>query len=500
MLWLAVDEHPLPGQVISGRFRLERLLGQGGMGTVWEARHLSLETQIAIKFLNADLSRRRDVLARFGREATSAARIRSPHVVSILDSGFTDNGLGFIAMELLRGEDLGRRLTRFGKLTISETALLVTQVARGLAKAHSVNVVHRDLKPENIFVVDEDDAFVIKILDFGIAKSLAPEASTHKTDTGQILGTPLYMSPEQALGHEIDSRSDLYSLAVVAYRCLTGRPPFINPTAGQLIVAVGTQASPPPSQFNADLPSALDDWFAGALAKDPNERTWQRAHELAESFNRACGNALDGVPHPSDQLRSARPRQSYPPAPGSSETPVPSREEIATTVVAAQFQLSPGSRPARRSFVRRWAPGLGVVAVAGAVTAAFRGPVQPVQPAPAKASFSAALGKKSTPPSPTPKVQELPPESHSSSAPKTPPLTGKVTPKNAKPGQLLAALPSAIPRDAKANAVADPESTPAAGSEAPPIQEQPNARGGIVPALAPKPEPSGKLVIDRTPL
>lgn len=330
MLAAILDTPLQAGQVISGRFRLERLLGRGGMGTVWEARHLSLETQIAIKFLNADLSRRHDVLARFAREATSAARIRSPHVVGILDSGFTDDGRGFIAMELLRGEDLSRRLARFGRLTVNETSLLVAQVCRGLAKAHSVGVIHRDLKPENIFIVDEDDAFTIKILDFGIAKSIGPEASTHKTDTGQLLGTPLYMSPEQALGRPIDSRSDLYSLAVVAYRCLAGRPPFMYPAVGELIVAVSTHEAPPPSKFNSDLPPSLDAWFVTALHKDPGTRH-QNAVELAESFDLACGSARSNLKEPSD-LPQARPSWE-PLAPSETEDAVlPSREEAATTV------------------------------------------------------------------------------------------------------------------------------------------------------------------------
>ena len=384
MILLAVEEQLLPGQVILGRFRLERLLGRGGMGTVWEAHHLSLQTQIAIKFLNADLSRRHDVLARFAREATSAARIRSAHVVSILDSGFTDDGHGFIAMELLRGEDLGRRLARFGKLTTSETAALVTQIARGLTKAHAVSVVHRDLKPENIFIVDEDDAaFSVKILDFGIAKSIGPEASTHKTDTGQLLGTPLYMSPEQALGRSIDSRSDLYSLAVVAYRCLTGRLPFMFGAVGELIVAVSTHAPPAPSEFNAELTAAIDDWFAGMLVKDPARRSCQTANELAESFNRACGEAAEG-PFPSDLTRGTTSRQSFaPPRSDGSEPPIPSREEVATTIAAAQGSLGQRSEPPVRARLPRalW-PALAALLIAAAAGSAFRHRSRRAEPKP----------------------------------------------------------------------------------------------------------------------
>jgi serine/threonine-protein kinase len=327
------------------------------MGTVWEARHLSLETQIAIKFLNSDLSRRHDVLARFAREATSAARINSPYVVGILDSGFTDDGHGFIAMELLRGEDLGRRLARLGTLTLNETAALVTQVARGLAKAHAVGVVHRDLKPENIFVVEEDEALTVKILDFGIAKSIGPEAATHKTDTGQLLGTPLYMSPEQALGRPLDSRSDLYSLAVVAYRCLTGRPPFTHNAVGELIVAVSTHAPPPPSDFNPELSPEIDSWFASALAKDPNARICQKASEVGESFGQACGGASSRVHPSSDPPRALRSSSPPPRRNDTEQTPVPSAEEVATTLHAEQAPLA-HRRMSRQRFARLRTPAL----------------------------------------------------------------------------------------------------------------------------------------------
>ena len=223
------------------------MLGRGGMGSVWEAYHLALETEIAIKFLDPQLSNRTDIRSRFAQEATAAARIKSPHVVGILDYGFTEDGRGFIAMELLKGEDLAQRIDRLGGLTPPEAAEVVVQACRGLAKAHQSGIVHRDLKPENLFVVEDDDGVLVKILDFGIAKAVGiSSGSAHKTDTGQILGTPLYMSPEQALGRPIDSRSDLYSLTVVAYRALAGRPPFVCEAVGELIVAVSTLVAPAP--------------------------------------------------------------------------------------------------------------------------------------------------------------------------------------------------------------------------------------------------------------
>lgn len=350
-----VDEVLSPGRVISGRFRLERLLGRGGMGTVWQAQHLSLETEIAIKFLNAELSQRRDIRSRFAREASSAARIRSPNVVTVLDSGFTEDGLAFIAMELLEGEDLGRRLTRVGRLGLGETCSLVTQVARGLSRAHAAGIVHRDLKPENLFVVPEDDGFSIKILDFGIAKALGPEDATHKTDTGQLLGTPTYMSPEQALGRALDRRSDLYSLAVVAYRCLAGRPPFAHAPPGELIVAVSTRPAPPPSVFNPQLPPEIDAWFEGALAKEPGARSCQTAAELADSFERACAAALAEHPEPSSRRRAANGTGASDRARQPETTTLVSADELATTQVAepahTELRVAPRLRRRRSTLV-----------------------------------------------------------------------------------------------------------------------------------------------------
>ena len=496
-------EQLLPGQVISGRFRLERLLGQGGMGTVWQARHLSLETQIAIKFLNSDLSRRHDIIARFAREATSAARIRSPHVVSILDSGFTDDGLGFIAMELLRGDDLGRRLARFGTLTVGETALLVTQVARGLAKAHSVNVVHRDLKPENIFIVDEDDAFIVKILDFGIAKSIGTEASTHKTDTGQLLGTPLYMSPEQALGRALDSRSDLYSLAVVAYRCLAGRPPFTYPAVGELIVAVSTREPPPPSEFNPELSPAIDAWFAGALAKDPNARTCQTAQELSESFNRACGEALDSLLPSSDNMHT-RPRSaSYPPLvrTGSTEPALLSREEVATTVAAAHLSPTPQATAARKRLAQRWWPALVAALAVGVASSAFLGHNQRAEhgsavvpllnPAlPPVAAAATSLAPEAPAPTATEETARPAPVSASSNQPRVDTPLAHAT-RATTPDRSVAASQSTIPSADKPTQVQSPRApveTPAPVPATPTTAEP--AAGAV--------EHPGRPQIDRT--
>jgi tRNA A-37 threonylcarbamoyl transferase component Bud32 len=283
-----VDDALVPGSLISGRFRLQKLLGRGGMASVWQAAHLTLDTDVAIKFLEPRWSSSGEILARFAREATAIARIRSPHVVQVLDHGFTENGRGFIVMELLQGEDLGRRLARAGKLGLKETAALVSQVCRGLGKAHAAQIIHRDIKPENLFLVQEEEGAFVKLLDFGVAKATGVGDATHQTDTGQLVGTPLYMSPEQALGRTIDTRCDLYSLATVAYRCVTGRSPFVEKHVGELLVAISTIVPPAASSLESTVPCSLDAWFASMFSKDPSARCCQTARELASSFEAAC--------------------------------------------------------------------------------------------------------------------------------------------------------------------------------------------------------------------
>ena len=212
--------------VVAGRFKLNRLLGRGGMGSVWHATHLGLDIPCAVKFIEGEYAHMAEAQARFEREAKAAAQLRSPHVVQILDHGVCD-GTPYIAMELLDGEDLGKRITKVGKMHPSEINTIINQVCRALTKAHQLNIVHRDLKPDNIFLVRDDDREIAKVLDFGIAKSNTSALDGSNTKTGAMLGTPYYMSPEQAQGiKSVDSRSDLWSLAVIVYQCVTGLLPF----------------------------------------------------------------------------------------------------------------------------------------------------------------------------------------------------------------------------------------------------------------------------------
>jgi hypothetical protein len=276
--------------VVADRFRLVRMIGRGGMGSVWQAMHLGLDTPCAVKFIEGELANVAEAHARFEREAKAAAQLRSPNVVQIFDHGVWQ-GRPYIAMELLEGEDLGKRLgRRGGRLSPPEVNFVVQEVCRALSRAHQAGVVHRDLKPDNIFIVKDDDRDIVKILDFGVAKSAAALDGSN-TKTGAMLGTPYYMSPEQAQGiKSVDSRSDLWSLAVIVFQCLTGRLPFESEALGDLLVKIIVNKVPTPSEYNPSVPVGFDGWWARASER-PVENRFPTAKAFAESLSIALGQS-----------------------------------------------------------------------------------------------------------------------------------------------------------------------------------------------------------------
>jgi serine/threonine-protein kinase len=286
--------------VIQGRYELRRLLGQGGMGSVWCAWHYGLQAEVALKFVtDAPPGELEDLLARFTREASAVARIKSPHVVTVHDHGFDEeHKVPFLAMELLSGESLGDRIDRERRLPLADTVNIVRQVLRGLGKAHEAQVVHRDLKPDNLFLC-KDDELLVKILDFGIAKTgfqlELKGASSAPTQPGTIMGTPYYMSPEQALGNKVvDHRSDLYAIGVVAYHCLAGVPPFDSTGLGELLMMINSDPPPPLRKFRQDIPEPIEQWFTKALAKAPADR-FQDAKQMSAALGAAFEQSF-GVP------------------------------------------------------------------------------------------------------------------------------------------------------------------------------------------------------------
>lgn len=271
------------GSVLAGRYRLDSVLGRGGMGSVWLAHHLTLDSPVAIKLIDPEIAPDAQALERFMREAQAAAALRSPHVVQTLDYGVHDR-IPYIAMELMEGESLAQRLARVRCLSPVQTSTVITHVARAVSKAHDMGIVHRDLKPDNVFLVRNDDEEIAKVLDFGIAKLTTKSLeATSQTRTGAVLGTPYYMSPEQAEGVKaVDHRADLWAMGVIAFECLLGQKPFQGGSIGELVLAICTRPIAKPSE-RGPVPVGFDAWFAKACARDPEQR-FKSARELAEAL------------------------------------------------------------------------------------------------------------------------------------------------------------------------------------------------------------------------
>jgi len=278
---------------VLGQYRIVKKLGEGGMGAVYLAEHTLLGRRAAVKVLQPNLSSNQDIVQRFFNEARAATAIADPGIVQIFDFGYHTDGSAYIVMEFLEGEPLDARLKRHGRLAPEEALRLLRQVASSLHAAHSRGIIHRDLKPENIFLVADREVAGgerAKILDFGIAKLSNNADSKVKTHTAAIMGTPMYMSPEQCRGAgHVDHRSDLYSLGCVLYHLVVGRVPFDGEGIGEIIAAHMMSAPPVPSQQAPGIPPGVDQLILRLLAKRPEER-FANAGELAE----ACGALLGG--------------------------------------------------------------------------------------------------------------------------------------------------------------------------------------------------------------
>jgi serine/threonine protein kinase len=286
-------------ELVAGKYELTRLLGRGGMGSVWEGVHVTLHTRVAVKFIEAEYANSHEAIQRFENEAKAAAKLSTKHVVSIHDHGLMPDGRPYIVMEFLAGEPLDQRLARVGRLSVAETSQIITHVGRALIRAHEAGIVHRDLKPENIFLVrdEEDGTELAKVVDFGIAKFTDKSSGlSSSTKTGAVLGTPYFMSPEQARGlRGVDYRSDLWSMGVIAYRCVTGQMPFNGEAVGDLLVQICTAPLPVASQTAPGVPAGFDAWVARALAREPAQR-FQSATELAEALAGVAGLPIASRP------------------------------------------------------------------------------------------------------------------------------------------------------------------------------------------------------------
>jgi eukaryotic-like serine/threonine-protein kinase len=276
---------PNIGDIWDSKYRIERVLGEGGMGIVFEAYHLRLEQNVAIKCLLPEFAGKLAVTARFEREARAAARLRSRHVVKILDVETHPNGVPYMVMELMRGRDLENELLLRGEIPYAELCDWLVQASGALAEAHNAGIVHRDLKPSNIFLAEEPGDRIAKVLDFGIAKSSAivPGITYTVEGGGGICGTPNFMSPEQITDADIDGRSDVWSLGIVAYELLAQRSAFEAASFPALSVKIVNSDPTPLHEIRADLPRDLCDSIMKALKKDRSKR-FANMTEFAEAL------------------------------------------------------------------------------------------------------------------------------------------------------------------------------------------------------------------------
>src|SRR5262249_47223224 len=242
----------LVGTIVDGRYRVERVLGTGGMGAVYEAEHIEIGKKVAIKVLHPQFSQQADLVARFRREARAASKVGHPNIVDVTDSGTTQAGAVYFVMERLDGVHLGDVLRHQRRIAFDRAVVIGVQVCRALAAALAAGIIHRDLKPENVFLTSRDgNADFVKILDFGIAKQDMGNQNLPRrlTTPGVAMGTPEYMAPEQAAGKSIDGRVDIYAVGAILYEMLTGEPPHAGANAMEVITKKATEAPTPPRKL-----------------------------------------------------------------------------------------------------------------------------------------------------------------------------------------------------------------------------------------------------------
>jgi serine/threonine-protein kinase len=362
--------------LVTPSLELKHRIGAGGMGTVWVAYHRGLRKDVAVKLMAESILSSDVLRARFAQEAVAGANVKSPHVVQVFDTGVSDDLGPYIVMEVLEGEDLSARLEREDVVAPALVTRIVAQAAHALDRAHAKGIVHRDIKPANLFLCEEEGGpFITKVLDFGVA-TLRLE-SAPRTATGISVGTPTYMSPEQAAARgDLDGKSDLYSLALVAFRALTGSAAFPRESVEALGLAIYNLPPPKLTERRPSLPIAVDAWFARACARDREARFADGA-TMAVALARALGidapvtdvpeaTVDEGVPHGDDAPRSDGPTRAHAPEPVKVSEPPPLNTEAGLTQRTSPGAESPAPPPRPRGRkVLAVAAALGVIALAG---------------------------------------------------------------------------------------------------------------------------------------
>ncbi|MGE0323216.1 MAG: serine/threonine-protein kinase [Polyangiaceae bacterium] len=393
----------LVGSLIDRKYRIERCIGRGGMGAVYEATNVAIGKRVALKFLEvSDGAADRDAVVRFQREAEAASAVESGHIVQIFDSGTTEDDRPYLVMELLRGEDLRQRMKRVGKLPESDVIHITMQTLRALVRAHEAGIVHRDLKPDNLFLDSrDDDPLFVKVVDFGISKVTQTRATNNTlTRRGTVLGTAYYMAPEQAQAFpDIDGRADLYSLGAICFEALTGDAPHSGGSYEAILVKACTQDAPDVRTKAPETSEAFAKVIAKALARERADR-YQDAREFLDALIDGCPDLVRSGPV---VLRSSRPEV----APGQ------------TAVVTAGGTAVPTprqDRATRRTWVAALVAALGAFAITVLLMAKSR-PEADAEPAhPAPGSTLPVAAEAAATPARTPEVTPEP-EAHASAAP-----------------------------------------------------------------------------------
>ncbi|MDB4945113.1 MAG: serine/threonine protein kinase, partial [Labilithrix sp.] len=324
------------GEVLAGKYRVESLIGAGGMGYVLLATHIELEQQVAVKLMREEALKDAEARARFAREAKVVVRLRGEHVARVTDVGTLESGAPYLVMEYLRGSDLGAVLAERGRFAVDEAVAYLLQICEGVAEAHAAGIVHRDLKPRNVFVTSTVDGRpLLKVLDFGISKLLPAPGSTMDlslTSTTDVMGSPSYMAPEQLRSaRDADERSDLWSLGVMLYETITGQLPWEASSLSELGAMVLRDPLVPMSARCAGVPRELDAVVARCLEKD-RQRRYGSVAELAEALEPfARGLAAGSASRIASVMRTSRVSQITQPLGGASAPP-PSSEQARARV------------------------------------------------------------------------------------------------------------------------------------------------------------------------